>query len=148
MPSDEFFTANRRSWDERVAIHRRDASGFYAVERFLVGDKHLHAIEQGELGDVAGKRIAHLQCHFGLDTLILARLGAIVSGLDFSPAAIEEARRLAAETGVAAEFVGANVYAARAALSGEFDIAYVTWGTICWLPDIPALARVIASLIK
>ena len=94
--SSEFLSANRRNWDERVPIHRRDKSGFYAVERFLAGDKHLHAIEAGELGDVAGRRLIHLQCHFGLDSLILARLGAHVTGLDFSPAAIAEARRLAA----------------------------------------------------
>src|SRR6266699_2267291 len=100
MPSDEFLAANRRNWDERVPIHRRDRSGFYAVERFLAGDKDLRATERGELGDVAGKRLVHLQCHFGLDTLILARYGATVTGLDFSPAAIKEARRLAAETGL------------------------------------------------
>ena len=147
MPSDEFFAANRRNWDERVAIHRRDRSGFYAVERFLAGGKELHAIEWGELGDVVGRRVVHLQCHFGLDTLILARYGAVVTGLDFSPAAIDEARRLAGATGLAAEFVCANVYDARAALSGEFDIAYVTWGTICWLPDVAGWARTIASLL-
>src|SRR5438105_11682847 len=99
MPSDEFLGANRRSWDERVPIHRRDRSGFYAVERFLKGEKELHAIVLDELGDVAGKRVIHLQCHFGLDTLILARHGAIVTGLDFSPAAIEEAQLLARKTG-------------------------------------------------
>src|SRR3974390_1524574 len=123
MPSDDFFAANRRNWDERVAIHRADRSGFYAVEQFWAGGKELLAVKWGELGDIAGRRVVHLQCHFGLDTLILARHGAIVTGLDFSPAAIEEARRLAAETGLAAEFVCANVYDARASLSGEFDIA-------------------------
>jgi SAM-dependent methyltransferase len=147
MPSDEFIAANRRNWDERVPIHRRDRTGFYAVERFLAGDKHLHAIQGGELGDVAGKRLIHLQCHFGLDTLILARHGAIVTGLDFSPAAIAEARRLAAQTGLPADFVCANIYDARQALAGDFDIAYVTWGTICWLPDLAAWGRTIAALL-
>jgi hypothetical protein len=73
MSRDEFRTANRRNWDERVAIHRRDATGFYGVERFLAGEKRLYAIDSGELGEIAGKRLIHLQCHFGLDTLILAR---------------------------------------------------------------------------
>lgn len=123
MPSDEFVAVNRRNWDERVPIHRRDRTGFYAVERFLAGDKHLHAIELSELGDVAGKRLIHLQCHFGLDTLILARLGADVTGLDFSPAAIKEAQLLAAKTGLTAEFVCANVYDARSVVAGYFDIA-------------------------
>jgi SAM-dependent methyltransferase len=147
MPSDEFLAANRRNWDERVPIHRRDRTGFYAVERFLAGEKRLHAIELGELGNVEGKRLIHLQCHFGLDTLILARHGASVTGLDFSPAAIEEARLLAATTGLAAEFVCANVYDARNAVAGDFDIAYVTWGTICWLPDLAGWAQTIAALL-
>jgi SAM-dependent methyltransferase len=143
----EFLAVNRRNWDERVPIHRRDRTGFYAVERFLAGEKHLHAIEVGELGDVAGKRVIHLQCHFGLDTLILARHGAIVAGIDFSPPAIAEARRLALKAGLSAEFVCANVYDAREAVTGDFDIAYVTWGTICWLPDLTGWARTIASLL-
>src|SRR5712691_7132393 len=148
MPSDEFLAANRRNWDERVPIHRRDRTGFYAVDRFLAGEKRLHAIENGELGAVAGKRIIHLQCHFGLDTLILARHGAVATGLDFSSAAITEARRLSAATGLAAEFICANVYDARQAIAGEFDIAYVTWGTICWLPDVVRWAATIAALLR
>src|SRR6266404_5074296 len=147
MPSDEFLAANRRNWDERVPIHRRDRTGFYAVERFLAGEKRLHAIELGELGDVAGKRLIHLQCHFGLDTLILARHGADVTGIDFAPAAITEARALAAKTGLAADFVCVNVYDARQAVVGEFDIAYVTWGTICWLPDLVGWTQTIAALL-
>ena len=143
----EFFAANRRNWDERVAIHRRDASGFYGVERFLAGEKELHGIEASELGDLAGKRLLHLQCHFGLDTLILARLGATVAGIDFSPSAIAEARRMAAAIGVAAEFVCGNVYDAREAVAGLFDVVYTTWGTICWLPDMPRWAHTIAALL-
>ena len=147
MARDEFFTANRRNWDERVAIHRRDATGFYAVERFLAGEKRLHAIDSAELGEIAGKRLIHLQCHFGLDSLILAREGAVVTGLDFSPAAIAEARRLAAVIGVGAEFVCADVYDASQAVEGEFDIVFTTWGTICWLPDIVRWAATISSLL-
>jgi SAM-dependent methyltransferase len=147
MVANEFLAANRRNWDERVPIHRRDRSGFYAVERFIAGKKPLHVIEQRELGDVAGKRLIHLQCHFGLDTLTLARPGAAVTGVDFSPAAIAEARRLAAAIGVAADFICANVYPAREAVAGHFDIVYTSWGTICWLPDLGAWARTIASLL-
>jgi SAM-dependent methyltransferase len=143
-----FLAANRRNWDERVPIHRRDRSGFYAIDRFLAGEKSLHAIENGELGAVAGKRLIHLQCHFGLDTLILARHGAIATGLDFSPAAIAEARLLAEATGRSAEFVCADVYAAREVVAGHFDIAYVTWGTICWLPDLVRWAKTVAALLE
>ncbi len=79
MSRDEFCAANRHNWDERVAIHRRDTTRFYAVERFLAGEKRLHAIDSGELGEIAGRRLIYLQCHFGLDTLILAREGAMIS---------------------------------------------------------------------
>jgi SAM-dependent methyltransferase len=147
MSRDEFCAANRRNWDERVAIHGRDATGFYGVERFLAGEKRLHAIDSGELGEIAGKRLIHLQCHFGLDTLILAREGAVVTGLDFSAVAIAEAKRLAAKIGVPADFVCADVYDARQAVKGEFDIVFTTWGTICWLPDIVGWGETIASLL-
>jgi len=130
-----------------VPIHRRDRSGFYAVERFLAGNKGLHPIEAMELGEVAGRRLVHLQCHFGLDTLTLARAGAAVTGVDFSPIAIAEARRLAATLGIAADFVCRDVYTARAAVAGQFDIVYTTWGTICWLPNLGRWARTIAALL-
>jgi SAM-dependent methyltransferase len=144
----DYFEANRRSWDERVAIHRRDETGFYDVQTVLAGADKLNAIEAAEIGDVSGLRIAHLQCHFGLDTICLARRGAHVTGLDFSPVAIAEARQLAAETGADARFVEGNVYDARKLLDGQFDMVYVTWGAIGWLPDIAAWAKVAASLLK
>jgi 2-polyprenyl-3-methyl-5-hydroxy-6-metoxy-1,4-benzoquinol methylase len=144
MSPEEYFEANRRSWDERVAIHRRDSTGFYQVETALRGEDKLNPIEASEIGDVRGLRIAHLQCHFGLDTLCLARRGALVVGLDFSPAAIAEARTLAAQTGLPATFVEGNVYDARKLLQGQFDLVYVSWGAINWLPDILAWAGVVA----
>jgi SAM-dependent methyltransferase len=142
------FAINLRTWNERVAIHRRDVTGFYGIEAFLAGGDSLTAIEAAEIGDVAGKRIAHLQCHFGLDTLSLARRGATVVGLDFSPNAIAEARRLARQTGLPATFVEANVHDARAVLEGQFDMVYVTWGAINWLPDIARWAGIVGSLLK
>ena len=144
----EYFEANRRMWDERVAIHRRDATGFYQVDTVLAGGDKLNAIEAAEIGDVRGLRIIHLQCHFGLDSICLARRGASVVGLDFSPAAVAEARSLAARTGADARFIEGNVYEARELLDGDFDMAYVTWGAINWLPDIGGWAKVIASLLK
>ncbi len=146
MLSDPF-TLNRRCWDERVGIDRRDATGFYRVEAFLRGGDTLNAIEASEVGDVRGLRVAHLQCHFGLDTLSLARRGAEVTGLDFSSEAIAEARRLSTATGLQAAFVEANVYDARMALEGAFDLVYVTWGGINWLPDIARWGAVVASLL-
>lgn len=148
MDRQNYFDANRKSWDERVAIHRRDETGFYDVQKVLDGRDKLNAIEASEIGDVRGLRIAHLQCHFGLDSICLARRGASVVGLDFSVAAIREARALATELTVDAQFVEGNVYDARALIPGDFDMVYVTWGAINWLPDIAQWAQVVSSLLK
>lgn len=148
MDKQSYFDANRKSWDERVAIHRRDETGFYDVQKVLDGGDKLNAIEASEIGDVKGLRIAHLQCHFGLDSICLARRGASVVGLDFSSAAIKEAGALATQLAVDAQFVEGNVYDARKLLSGDFDMVYVTWGAINWLPDIAQWAKVVASLLK
>jgi SAM-dependent methyltransferase len=117
------------------------------------GRARLHPIEQSEFGPVAGLRILHLQCHFGRDTLTLAQQGAReVVGLDFSGPAIAAARELAAELRLAdrARFVEADVYDARSAIPEEasFDRVFVTWGAICWLPDIREWARVAASFLR
>lgn len=148
MDKQSYFDANRKSWDERVAIHRRDDTKFYDVEKVIQGKDSLTAIEAAEIGDVTGLRIAHLQCHFGLDSISLARRGATVTGLDFSSAAIAEAKGLAQQLGVDAQFVEGNVYDARQLLAGDFDLVFVTWGAINWLPDIASWAKVVASLLK
>ncbi|HXY44677.1 MAG TPA: class I SAM-dependent methyltransferase [Acidimicrobiales bacterium] len=143
-PTD-YLALNRRNWDERVAIHV--ASGFYAVDRFVEGEDHLHEFESAELGDLRGKRIVHLQCHFGMDTLSLARRGALVTGLDFSSPAIVEARALAARLGVEARFVEANVYDAVGALGDTYDLVYTGKGALNWIPDLAAWAQVVAALL-
>jgi SAM-dependent methyltransferase len=145
---EHYLKANRRNWDDRVAIHRRDSTGFYAVEKVLNGEDKLNAIEAAEIGDIRGLRVIHLQCHFGLDTICLARRGASLTGLDFSSAAIAEARELARKTGADVRFVEGNVYDARRLLEGGFDMTYVTWGAINWLPDLKPWAATIASLLK
>ena len=100
---------NRRNWDERAAIHARDTTGNYMLERFRAGEDALHEIEAAELGDICGKRVLHLQCHIGHDTLCLVRRGATVTGLDFSSAALNVARRLSDDTGLKADFVEGTV---------------------------------------
>jgi SAM-dependent methyltransferase len=144
---DEFFRANRANWDDRADLHASDPTGSYRIAEVLAGGSSLHAIEAAEIGDVRGKRLVHLQCHIGLDTISLAHLGADATGLDFSPKAIEAARSFAARAGRDVRFVEANVYDARAALGGTYDIVYVTWGAINWLPDIQAWAKVVAGLL-
>ena len=146
--SDDYIDLNKANWNERAAIHLEDVTGFYEIAEFRAGKSSLHAIEAVEIGDVRGKRLAHLQCHIGLDTLSLARLGAEVTGIDFSATALDGARRLASELGIPATFVEGNVYDARRLLDGTFDIVYSTWGAINWLPDITAWARVAASLLR
>jgi SAM-dependent methyltransferase len=140
---------NMASWDERVPAHA--ASPDYAVDRFLSDPTFISGVVRFDrplLGDIAGLRGVHLQCHIGTDTVSLARLGARMSGLDFSVPAIEEARRLAAATDADAQFVQADLYDAPSALGGErFDLVYTGIGALCWLPDIDRWAGVVAELL-
>lgn len=143
---EEWLTTNQAYWDERAPLHT--TSDFYDVPRFKAGATSLRPFEIAEMGHVAGKRLVHLQCHFGQDTLSWARLGATVTGLDFAPSAVAAARALATELGVAgARFVQSNVYDAPAALGERFDIVYTGLGVLGWLPDIGAWARVVADLL-
>lgn len=147
---EEYLALNRANWDERAAAHA--ASAFYGVERFVRDPTHLSStvrFDASRLGDLAGLRALHLQCHLGTDTLSLARLGAEVTGLDFSPASLAEARRLAARTGTAVDFVESDVYEAAAALGGQrFDLVYTGVGALCWLPEVERWASVVAALLR
>lgn len=146
---DAYFKANRANWDERVAIHVKDQTGLYRMADFRAGVDTLFPVEAAEIGDVSGQRLVHLQCHFGKDTLVLARRGATVTGLDFSTAAIAAARALAEEVAVPATFVEGNVYDAPDLVGrAAYDVAYVTWGAINWLPDIVGWAQTVADVLK
>lgn len=142
---EDWREVNRAMWDERVPVHV--ASAFYDVEGFRAGRCTLHPEEVAEVGDVAGRRLVHLQCHFGLDSMSWARRGASVTGLDFSRPAVEAAGALAAELGLDARFVHGDLYAARDLLEGVFDVVYTGGGALCWLPDIPRWAEVVDSLL-
>ena len=144
----DHYVINQLNWNDRAAIHFKDEAGGYRVRAFPDGADTLHDIEHEEIGDVKGLRIAHLQCHFGIDTLCLARRGASCVGLDFSPVAIAAARELQRKTGLDASFAEGNVYDARRLIEGQFDLVYSTWGTIGWLPDIFGWAKVVSSLLK
>ena len=143
--AEDWLEVNRELWDERVPIHV--GSELYDVEAFVAGRSSLRAFELDELPGVRGRTLVHPQCHFGEDTLSWARLGAHVTGLDFSGPAVAAARELAARCELAAEFVEADVYGAAEALGGRrFDIVYTGIGALNWLPDIERWARVMASL--
>src|SRR5271170_6310130 len=138
---------NRAMWNERLPLHLK--SKLYDLPGFRAGALSLKAQEIADLGDVSGKDLIHLQCHFGKDTLSWARLGARVTGLDFSEAAVEAAAELAREIGVDARFVTAAVYDAPAAVAGcAYDIVYTGVGALCWLPDMEAWAKVVFDLLR
>jgi SAM-dependent methyltransferase len=147
---EDYRTLNRASWDERAGPHA--ASPDYAVESFAADPAFVSGVVRFDLpllGDISGLRGAHLQCHIGTDTISLARLGADMTGLDFSPAAIEQARRIAGLAGTAVRFVEADVYQAVAVLgAGSFDLVYTGIGALCWLPDIRRWAAVVAGLLR
>lgn len=137
---------NRAAWDERVPLHV--ASDFYDNAGFIAGRSSLRPFEIDEVGPVEGRSLVHLQCHFGQDTLSWARLGATVTGLDFSSAGIEAARELSARIHTAASFVVADVYDAVEALDHQtFEVVYTGLGALVWLPDIERWAQVVAALV-
>jgi len=151
MTEHDWRALNRANWDERVAVHL-GASG-YDLAALRSGTGRLDAIVKAELGAVAGLRVIHLQCHIGSDTLTLAQQGAAdIVGVDFSPAAIVAARILAADLNLSnARFVLSDIYESPAAVAeppGSFDLAFATWGTIGWLPDVYAWARVAAHFAR
>jgi SAM-dependent methyltransferase len=147
---EDYTELNRASWDERAPAHA--ASSDYAVDRFATDPGHLSDVVRFDLpllGDIGGLRGVHLQCHIGTDTVSLARLGADMTGLDFSPASVTQARRIASLAGADVRFVEAEVYDAPGALGPEpFDLVYTGIGALCWLPDIARWARVVAGLLR
>ena len=164
---DFYFKANKNLWNQRTAVHKD--SDFYNLAGFKAGESVLTSIELNDLGDVKGKTMLHLQCHFGMDSLDWARRGAKVTGVDLSDAAIEEAKKLNEELGLDAKFICANVYdieiskneetktppseglpAGQAGLgeAEQFDIVFTSYGTIGWLPDLQPWAKMIAERLK
>ncbi|MBA2531625.1 MAG: class I SAM-dependent methyltransferase [Nocardioidaceae bacterium] len=147
---DDYRALNRACWDERAPAHA--ASRDYGFDRFVADPAHLSDVVRFDLpllGDVSGLRGVHLQCHIGTDTISLLRLGAQMTGLDFSPTSLAQARRLAETTGSDVDFVEADVYDAVGALGSEaFDLVFTGVGALCWLPDVRRWAEVVAGLLR
>lgn len=147
---DEYLKANLANWDERVGVHVD--SEFYDLAGFRAGDSSLTPIERDELGPFVqdDTTLLHLQCHIGLDTLSWARLGASVTGIDFSGPAIAEARALAKELGLSrrARFLQSDVYGLPEALDGRFDVVFTSWGALIWLGDLERWAGIVATYLK
>jgi 2-polyprenyl-3-methyl-5-hydroxy-6-metoxy-1,4-benzoquinol methylase len=144
--ANEYFSANKELWNQRTAVHKD--SDFYNLKGFKAGETVLTPIEINELGEVKGKTILHLQCHFGMDSLDWARRGAKVTGVDLSDVAIEEARKLNDELGLDATFVCCNVLDTSKYVQEQFDIVFTSYGTIGWLPDLKPWAAMIAERLK
>ncbi len=143
---DKRLEVNRNNWNERTPVHA--ASDFYDVEGFKAGSITLTDIERREIGDVSGKTLLHLQCHFGLDTMSWSRLDAKATGVDFSEAAIELARSLNDELGLDTRFIRSNIYDLPDALDEQFDIVFTSYGVLTWLPDLDGWAEVIGKYLK
>jgi len=137
---------NKKRWDEKV--HANQKSPVYDVQGFIPGATTLLPIEVREVGDVAGKELLHLQCHFGMDSLSWAREGARVTGVDFSPEAIKKAQELSAQIGIQATFIESNIYDLESNLQGQFDVVFTSYGAICWLPDLKSWARIISNYLR
>lgn len=147
IPGD-YLHKNRDSWNKRTEWHI--GSEFYDMEGFLAGASSLQEIELALLGDVRGKSILHLQCHFGQDTISLARMGASVTGVDLSDLAIEKAREIAIQTRVSANasFIRCDLYDLPQHLDETFDLVFASYGTIGWLPDLTRWGKLIARYLK
>lgn len=146
MEYNQFFEANRLLWNQRTAIHKD--SSFYNREGFIKGETVLTPIELNELENVTGKKMLHLQCHFGMDSLNWARLGANVTGVDLSDEAIKEAKQLNDELNLNAKFICSNVYDLKLKLDEQFDIVFTSYGTIGWLPDLDKWAAIVTHFLK
>jgi ubiquinone/menaquinone biosynthesis C-methylase UbiE len=143
---DDYLAQNKALWNQWASAHV--ASDFYGVPSFLAGRNSLTEIERQLLGDINGKTVLHLQCHFGQDTISLSRLGAVATGIDLSDTAIEEAKRLAQSAGADTRFIASDVYSLPDHLDERFDLVFTSFGTIGWLPDIDRWAAVVSHFLK
>lgn len=145
-PEENYLDINRHSWNNRTEAHIK--SEFYGMEQFLQGKTSLQNIELNLLGNVEGKAVLHLQCHFGQDSISLSRMGAQVTGVDLSDKAIARAKSIARETQANVEFICCDLYALPANLNKQFDVVFTSYGTIGWLPNLDKWAAVISRFLK
>lgn len=146
MKSEDYLEINKHTWNNKTDIHI--ASSFYDNEGFLNGKSTLKQIELELLGDVSGKKILHLQCHFGQDTMTFSRMGAHATGVDLSDKAIIRAIEFASKLGLSSQFINSDIYDLPQNLQEQFDIVFTSYGTIGWLPDMEKWANVIAHFLK
>ncbi len=143
---NNYLEINRQSWNARTDIHIK--SEFYDMEGFMNGKTSLNNIELALLSNLKGKKILHLQCHFGQDTISLSRLGAAVTGIDLSDKAIQSAKQIAIRVESNAKFICCDLYDLPNHLTEKFDVVFSSYGTICWLPDLDKWAKIISQYLK
>src|SRR6185436_13223599 len=143
---NQYFEANKDLWNQRAAIHKDSA--FYDLAGFKAGANFLTPIELNEIGNVKGKSLLHLQCHFGMDTMSFSRMGAKCTGIDLSDEAIRLAKEINDELKLDAEFICSNVYDTSEFVKEQFDIVFTSYGVIGWLPDLDRWAKVIVQRLK
>jgi SAM-dependent methyltransferase len=146
MKTSDYININKSTWNDKVDVHID--SDFYDLEGFLNGKSTLNAIELELLGNVKGKKLLHLQCHFGQDTMTFSRMGAIATGIDFSEKAIEKAREINKQLNLNTTFICCDIYDLPNHLNEKFDIVFTSYGTIGWFPDLDKWAKVISQLLK
>ena len=144
IPYEQARDGNRAFWDEVTPVHIQS----YGVEQFLAGDRWLPLTILEEVGDVTDKSLLHLQCHFGLDSLAWVRRGAVVTGVDFSPLAIEAAQQLSQQADLPAKFICADIYDLPSNLNDQFDIVFTSIGVLCWLKDLDTWAQIVTQHLK
>ena len=141
-----YFKTNKETWDKKVAIHAQ--SDFYDLKGFKKGKSSLNSYELNEIGDVNGKSLLHLHCHFGQDTLSWSRLGAKCTGIDLSSEGIKQAKLLNEELDLDATFIECNTYDIPKKIEGKFDVIFASYGVIGWLPDLDTVGEIIASKLN
>lgn len=143
---DRYLRCNQQLWDEWADINFQSA--LYDVANFTAHPTPLHQLEIDGVGDVVGKSLLHLQCHFGKDTLRLALMGAQVTGIDFSEKAIGYARELASAMGIPARFIQTDIYDLPNVLDEQFDVIFTSYGVLCWLPDLDRWGQIVGRYLK
>lgn len=146
MDYTKYFEANKRLWDHKTPIHLQ--SEFYDHAAFIQGMNSLKKIELEDLGNINGKKVIHLQCHFGQDTMSMARMGAKMTGIDLSESSIAEARKTNEKLGLDCKFIEGNVYDVLELVDDTYDMVFTSYGAICWLPDLKMWAEQVSGLLK
>jgi len=142
----DYKEVNKKAWNDRTDVHFE--SEFYDVAKFIEGESSLNTIELDLLGDITNKSILHLQCHFGMDSISLNRLGAETTGVDLSDKAIDRAKELALKTNSNTRFIQSDIYELGDHLDEQFDIVFTSYGTIGWLPDMDKWAKIVSQFLK